>query len=68
MSRPGRHTIRRWWRWLEDRFSRYSFHLRSHFPELGRYASQSAFWSACFRCMSLADAMERIEPDGVIIP
>jgi len=68
MSRPGRHTIRRWWRWLKDRFSRYSFHLRSHFPELGRAASPSAFWSACFRRMSLADAMGRIERDGVIVP
>ena len=68
MSRPARHTIRRWWCWLKDRFSRYSFHLRSHFPELGRYASQTAFWLACFDRMSLADAMAWLDRDGVLIP
>lgn len=68
MSRPGRHTIRRWWCWLEDRFSQYSFHLRSHFPALGRTASQTAFWSACFRRMSLASAMAMLDREGVIIP
>ncbi len=68
MSRPSRRTIHRWWRWLEDRFSRYSFHLRSHFPELGRCASQTAFWLACFRRMSLADAMAWLDRDGVLIP
>ena len=68
MSRPGRHTIRRWWRWLADRFSRYSFHLRSHFSELGRYASQASFWLACLRRMPLAAAMAVLDRDGVTIP
>jgi hypothetical protein len=68
MSRPGRHTIGRWWRWLEDRFDRYSFHLRSHFPELGRSASQASFWLACFGRMSLAAAMAVLDRDGVTIP
>ena len=68
MSRPGRHTIRRWWRWLADRFSRYSFHLRSYFPELGRYVSQSSFWLAWFRRRSLAAAMAVLDRDGVTIP
>ena len=68
MSRPARHTIRRWWRWLEDRFSRYSLHLRSHFPALGRCASPTAFWLTCFGRMSLADAMAWLDRDGVVIP
>jgi hypothetical protein len=68
MSRPSRHTIGRWWRWLEDRFGRYSFHLRSHFPELGRSASQASFWLACFGRMSLAAAMAVLDRDGVTIP
>lgn len=68
MSRPDRHTIRRWWRWLADRFSRHSFHLRSHFPELGRYATQSSFWLAWFRRRSLAAAMAVLDRDGVTIP
>lgn len=46
-SRPGRHTFRRWWRWLEERFDRYSFHLRSHFPELGRASSQERKGAKC---------------------
>ena len=68
MSRPGRHTIRRWWGWLEDRFARYRFHLCSHFPELGRTPSQGAFWSACLHRMSLAEAMGWIERDGGGVP
>ena len=68
MSRPSRRTIRRWWRWLEDRFNHYSFHLRSQFSELGRYASQASFWLACFGRMSLADAMAVLDRDGVTIP
>jgi transposase-like protein len=68
MSQPGRHTIGRWRRWLKDRFSRYSFHLRSHFPELGRHGSQTSFWLACFHRMSLAAAMTVLDHDGVTIP
>ena len=68
MSRPARHTIRRWWRWLADRFNRYRFHLCSHFPELGRCASQVSFWWVCLRRMSLADAMAVLDRDGVVIP
>jgi hypothetical protein len=33
--------------------------LRSHFPELGRYASQSAFWSACFHRMLQRHGLSR---------
>jgi hypothetical protein len=68
MSQPWRHTIGRWRCWLEDRFSRYSFHLRSHFPELGRCGTQTLFWLACFRRMSLAAAMAVLDRDGVTIP
>lgn len=68
MSQPGRHTIGCWRRWLEGRFSRYSFHLRSHFPELGRSSSQVSFWLACFHRMSLAAAMAVLDHDGVTIP
>ena len=66
--RPGRHTLRRWRCWLDDRFGPYSFHLRSRFPELGRYTSPISFWSACLRRMSLADAMGWLDQDGVAIP
>jgi len=68
MCRPSRRTLGRWWCWLEDRFSQYSFHLRSRFFELGRDAAQTSFWPACFRRMSLADAMGWLDRDGVVIP
>jgi transposase-like protein len=65
---PGRRTISRWRQWLEARFTRYSFHLRSRFQALGRHASFSAFWSASFLQMSLATAMAWLDRDGVVIP
>jgi hypothetical protein len=68
MCRPGRHTIRRWWCWLEERFGQCSFHLRSRFPELGRTTSPTSFWSACLHRMSLADAMGWLDREGAVIP
>ena len=67
-SGPDRRTIGRWWHWLNEQFTNHSFHLRNRFPELGRHASRTAFWSACFRQMPLADAMAWLDRDGVIIP
>ncbi len=66
--RPGRRTISRWWHWLEQQFDPHSFHLRNRFPELGRHACLSSFWSACFHQMSLADAMAWLDREDVIIP
>lgn len=66
--RLSRHTVRRWRRWLEDRFVPHSFHLRNRFPELGRHSSVRAFWLACFGEMPLAEAMAWLDRDGVVIP
>ncbi len=65
---PARRTIRRWWHWLEEQFDPYSFHLRSHFPELGRTTSPSAFWSACLQRGALATAMGWLDREGAVIP
>ena len=65
---PDRRTIRRWRSWLEARFDQYSFHLRSHFPVLGRTTSLTSFWSACLHRMSLADAMGWLDRAGAVIP
>ncbi len=67
-SQPGRRTIGRWWHWIHERYAEHSLHLRNRFPELGRHASRAAFWSACFRQMSLADAMALLDRDGVTVP
>ena len=66
--KPGRRTIGRWWHWLHAQYTQYSFHLRNRFPELGRHASRTTFWSACLKLMSLADAMAWLDRDGVIVP
>ena len=67
-SLPGSRTIGRWWHWIHEQYAEHSLHLRNRFPELGRHASRAAFWSACFRQMSLADAMALLDRDGVIVP
>lgn len=65
---PNRHTIGRWWHWLNEQFTHHSLHLRNRFPGLGRHASLSDFWSACLQRMSLADAMAWLDRDGLIVP
>ncbi len=65
---PGRRTISRWWHWLEAQADQYRFHLRSRFQALGRYDGFTAFWSACFRQMSLATVMAWLDREGVAIP
>ena len=65
---PNRRTISRWWQRMKERFALHSFHLRNHFPALGRHASISSFWPACLEQMSLVDAMTWLDRDGVIIP
>lgn len=65
---PNRRTIRRWWQRMKERFTLHSFHLRNHFPALGRHASIPSFWFACLEQMSLADAMAWLDFDGVVIP
>lgn len=65
---PSRRTLRRWWHWLKAQFGQQSFHLRSRFPALGRHDALASFWRACFRQMSLADAMAWLDREGVLVP
>ncbi len=67
-TRPSRHTIRRWWQWLEEGFDGYGLPLRSRFPELGREVDWKAFWSLCFVRMGLAETMGWLDRSGVIVP
>jgi len=66
--RPSRRTIGRWWQWLAARFDVHGLHLRSRFPELGRAVDWKAFWSLCFKCMSLGEAMGWLDHAGVRVP
>jgi hypothetical protein len=67
-GQPRRSTISRWWHWIQDQFTLHGFSLRARFSELGRHASLSSFWLACFRQISLADAMVVLDQDGVAVP
>ncbi len=65
---PSRRTIGRWWRWLKGRFDEHALHLRSRFPELGRAVDWKVFWSRCFECMNLCEAMGWLDRIGVRVP
>ena len=65
---PSRHTIGRWWHWLEREFNLHSLHLRSRFPEFGRMEDWKAFWSRCFEHMSLSVAMGWLDRVAVAVP
>ena len=65
---PSRHTIARWWRRLQSRFTQHRFHLCSRYPELGRHDTLVGFWSACLQQMSLASVMAVLGQDGEMIP
>ncbi len=65
---PSRRTLGRWWQWLIAGFDTHSLHLRSRFPELGRAVDWKAFWSQCFKRMSLDEAMGWLDRLAVRVP
>ena len=65
---PSRRTLRRWWRWLEERFGVHALHLRSRFASLGRSVDWKGFWSLCFERMGLSEAMAWLDLSGVSVP
>jgi transposase len=66
--RPSRRTIGRWWHRLHAQFDVHALHLRSRFPALGRAVDWKAFWSRCFECMRLDEAMCWLDRVGVSVP
>jgi hypothetical protein len=65
---PDRHTVRRWWRELQERHHEFAWLLRMRFPELGRSVDCSVFWQNCWQSMSLSQAMAWLDREGVIVP
>ena len=68
LCQPARQTLSRWLQWLKGAFAVHTFHLRSRYPQLGRYTSLASFWLARFTRQSLAEAMTQLDGDGVIVP
>jgi transposase-like protein len=68
VSGLARHTVRRWWCWLQANSANFAFHLRSRFAELGRATDTASFWRACFTRMSLCCAMAWLDHDGHAVP
>jgi hypothetical protein len=57
-----RRTVRRWWEWLREQTTLFSFFLRKRFPDLGRSGDDwKAFWRACLDLMPLRDVMEMLD-------
>jgi hypothetical protein len=67
-SRACRRTIQRWWRRFQDCSPVYSFHLRAHFPWLGRHAGFNDFWTICLDSIPLSTVMRLIHEEGVLVP
>jgi Domain of unknown function (DUF6431) len=64
----ARHTVRRWWLWLQANSADFAFRLRSRFAQLGRTTDTPAFWRACFADMPLCRAMAWLNHDGLTVP
>lgn len=64
---PSRHTVARWWHWLQERTAHFEFHLRARDPELGRVAGFAAVWAKVFESLGLARAMAILNQE-VIVP
>ena len=60
---PARRTIGRWWSWLQARSPLFRFYLSSRFPELGRVAADTAFWSQVFGTIGLSGAMTWLDQE-----
>ena len=65
---PSRHTLRRWWQRLKQRFTLDASLLRSHCPALGRTTGFGSFWRACLARMRLSEAMRVLHRSGTTIP
>ncbi len=65
---PSRRTLGRWGQWLIAGFDTHSLHLRGRFAELGRAVDWKAFWSLCFKRMSLGEAMGWLDRLAVRVP
>jgi transposase-like protein len=65
---PSRHTIRRWWQRLKQRFTLDASLLRSDFPVLGRTPTFDEFWRACLARMRFSQAMLVVHRSGAAIP
>jgi transposase-like protein len=64
---PSRHTVARWWDWLQARTAHFEFHLRARDPEFGRVAGFTAFWAGVFESLGLARAMAILD-QAMIVP
>ena len=67
-SRASRKTIKRWWQRFNYDFQIFSFHLRLHFPCLGRYDGFTKFWTACLAMSPLSSAMRLLHEEGIVVP
>jgi transposase-like protein len=65
---PSRHTISRWFERLKERFRFHKDVLYQHFIDLSRTDNFAGFWPACFRKLSLSQAMYLCHVAGVNIP
>ena len=62
----ARHTLRRWWQWLNRRSDVFAFHLKSRFPEWGRSCDSASFWRLALDRMPLAEIMTWLNHDLVV--
>lgn len=65
---PDGRTIRRWWKRLKCGFAEQSFHLRNHFPWLGRHADFVDFWNTLLSQQPLASVMRLLHLESVLVP
>lgn len=67
-SGRARSTVRRWWRWLQQRQELFAFHLCSHWPEWGRAGQWQPFWQRCLQEQPLRETIAWLDRQGVLVP
>lgn len=67
-SIPSYHTITRWFHRFQEQFRLHRDALCSHSAELARTSCLAAFWTACFKKMTLGAAMRICHVAGVAVP
>ena len=65
---PAAHTVARWVKRFQDQFLLHTSVLRELNPDLGRSPSFGAFWQACLKECSLAEAMRFCHVAHVAVP
>ncbi len=65
---PSRHTVKRWYLQLHEKFALHASHLRSRYSILGYQNTFESFWQVCLAKHPLSQVMRYLNNVGIPVP